>query len=87
MLFHKINKDIAPPDKFTWPFCYEPHPLCLEAAQLLQNRMENEEQWRDEIKKGKMFGVLVVRDNEGTLRSEERRVGKVCWSGWWGGGW
>lgn len=78
MLFHKINKDIAPPDKFTWPFCYEPHPLCLEAAQLLQNRMENEEQWRDEIKKGKMFGVLVVRDNEGTLGYLAAYSGQLC---------
>lgn len=78
MLLHKINKDTAPPEKFTWPFCYEPHPLCVEAAKHLQQRLESTAEWKDEINRGKMFGVLVVRDNEGTLGYLAAYSGQLC---------
>ena len=32
MRFHTLHTDIAPPPRFTYPMCYEPHPLCLMAA-------------------------------------------------------
>ena len=33
--FHAFGRDVAPaewPVRFNCPFCYEPHPLCREAA-------------------------------------------------------
>ncbi len=37
--FHSFKNDITfiqKPEKFTYPFCYEPHPLSIQAAQELQ---------------------------------------------------
>ena len=27
----------CPPEQFTYPFCYEPHPLCIAAADEVRN--------------------------------------------------
>lgn len=53
------------PKRFTYPFCYAPHPLCILAASqvqayLTQNGYENE-------KEGKMFGVLAVQTPDGEI--------------------
>lgn len=59
------------PDKFTFPFYYEPHPLSILAAKELQAYIENQtdfehnfglEKNQEGIVIGKMFGVLVVQD-------------------------
>jgi len=64
------------PERFTFPFYYEPHPLSLLAAKELQNYLETQTEWQhnfgiDPKKKGliigKMFGVLVVQNQAGTL--------------------
>ena len=47
--------DIPKPERFTYPFCYEPHPLCLLAAEKVKQEIE-----RIHPSEGKMFGVLVV---------------------------
>ncbi len=61
------------PARFTFPFYYEPHPLSLLAVKELQSYIENQSEWQHnfgfEAGKsgiGKMFGVLVVQnqDNE-----------------------
>ena len=52
---HPLTTDIAPPERFTYPFCYEPHPLCLLAAEEVKQEIE-----RIQPSEGKMFGVLVV---------------------------
>ena len=34
-LFHHFTRPVGAgelPERFTWPFCYVPHPLCIEAA-------------------------------------------------------
>ena len=49
-----------PPRQFTNPFCYEPHPLCVAAADEVKAYLQQHEEWADEIAGGKMFGVLVV---------------------------
>jgi tRNA pseudouridine32 synthase/23S rRNA pseudouridine746 synthase len=51
------------PERFTFPFRYEPHPLCRIAVEELQARI------RALLPpgEGKMFGVLVVRDGAGAL--------------------
>lgn len=78
VLLHKINKDIIPPEKFTWPFCYEPHPLCVEAVRHLLSRLETNVEWREEITRGKMFGVLVVRDTDGAVGYLAAYSGQLC---------
>ena len=60
MRLHPLHTDIAKPERFTWPFCYEPHPLCLLACDELKREIE-----RISPTEGKMFGVLVVESEEG----------------------
>ncbi len=65
--FNKPTQGIELPKNFTFPFNYTPHPLTLLAKEQLQNYLNKQRQWHDEIQKGKMFGVLVVEDNSGEL--------------------
>lgn len=53
-------KDICPPERFTYPFCYEPHPLCIAAADEVRRYISLHPEWHKELQKGKMLGVLVV---------------------------
>lgn len=64
---HHIESHVPPPQRFTWPFCYEPHPLCIAAAEVVQKHIEEAAEWREDADRGKMFGVLVVRRNDGTM--------------------
>ncbi len=65
--FEKPIDGIAIPSQFTWPFQYSPHSLCRMAAiQVQQHIATIAEQYAD-LKAGKMFGVLVVRDRTNTL--------------------
>ena len=52
---HPLHTDLPKPERFTYPFCYEPHPLCLLAAEEVKREIE-----RIHPSEGKMFGVLVV---------------------------
>ena len=63
--FHTPVADIPLPERFTFPFCYTPHPLCVAAAKEVQAYLGLQEAWKDELAQGKMFGVLVVRTQEG----------------------
>ncbi len=67
---------IVRPEKFTFPFYYEPHELALIAMDQLQEYLENQKELnhnfglddqQDGLVIGKMFGVLVVEDNLGNL--------------------
>lgn len=49
------------PRRFTYPFQYRPHPLCVMAAEQLQAYLSGQAQWATELAQGKMFGVLVVQ--------------------------
>lgn len=61
------------PERFTFPFYYTPHPLCVLAAQELQHHIATQDQWQhnfgldnnDAI--GHMFGVLLVQNQQGEL--------------------
>ena len=53
------------PQRFTYPFCYEPHPLCCEAAAEVQHYIAEHGEIRSDADNGKMFGVLVVEDADG----------------------
>lgn len=65
MTFHPLYTDIARPRRFTYPFCYEPHPLCLLAAQEVREHIGERHLCGTESGEGKMFGVLVVEDANG----------------------
>ena len=54
-MLHPLHTDIPKPARFTYPFCYEPHPLCLLAAKEVQQELSTMT-----LTEGKMFGVLVV---------------------------
>ena len=55
MVVHPLSTDIQGPKRFTYPFAYEPHPLCQLAAKEVQAEIA-----RINPKEGKMFGVLIV---------------------------
>ena len=59
--FQSPTDGIELPEAFTNPFHYTPHPLCLLATKEVQAYLETRNDWREELEKGKMFGVLVVR--------------------------
>ena len=68
--FHSFDLGTAMvelPLKFTCPFCYEPHPLALLAVEQVQRYVASRTDWADELKAGKMLGVLVAQDSEGRL--------------------
>ena len=64
---HPLESRIAPPERFTYPFAYEPHPLCQLAAKAVQAYIAGHEEIREDADKGKMFGVLVVEMPTGRL--------------------
>jgi len=56
------------PPRFTYPFLYTPHPLSIQAAEDLKAYLRTKDEWKEEIGRGKMFGVLVVKAvNHSTL--------------------
>lgn len=66
MIFHPLHTDISIPERFTFPFCYEPHPLAILAAEELNEMIVANPVIIADAENGKMFGVLVV-DYKGEL--------------------
>lgn len=67
-LLHRFLEDISAvelPVRFNNPFYYSPHPLCVVAAGEVRAFLLGDEAVAAEAAKGKMFGVLVVRDPAG----------------------
>ncbi len=58
---------IALPEKFTWPFHYTPHELSRMAAHQVQEYLIQRTDWAEELSRGKMFGVMVVRERGGEV--------------------
>jgi len=77
--FQPFNTDISSiplPEKFTFPFYYEPHELSILAAKELQSYLENQTDFehnfglqenQEGLVIGKMFGVLVCQNKKGEL--------------------
>ena len=63
--FHTPISHIPLPEQFTYPFHYTPHPLCVLATEEVQAYLHTRPEWHEELQHGKMFGVLVVQDNQG----------------------
>ena len=78
-LFQEFTTNISGislPDKFTFPFYYEPHQLSVIAAHELQNYLETQNDFKhnfglnenqEGLVIGKMFGVLVVQNQNNEL--------------------
>ena len=67
--------DYPLPKRFTFPFYYEPHPLCRLASKELQAYIEQQTAWNYNFgtdpnkptEAGKMFGILVVQNQQKEL--------------------
>ncbi|HAS6067837.1 TPA: RNA pseudouridine synthase [Vibrio vulnificus] len=79
------------PERFTFPFYYTPHPLCVLAAEQLQHHLLTQQDWQhnfgllnghlnrdDESAIGKMFGVLLVQNPQGDIGFLSAFSGKVA---------
>lgn len=75
-IFKSDVSEISLPKKFTFPFYYEPHPLCKLAAKEVQEYIRTQNEWNhpffetDDLNEktiGKMFGVLVVQNEHKQL--------------------
>jgi tRNA pseudouridine32 synthase/23S rRNA pseudouridine746 synthase len=89
-LFHQFQTNvsgIALPEKFTFPFYYEPHELAVIAAKELQYYLETQTDFKhnfgleveqDGLVIGKMFGVLVVQNTRGELGYLRAFSGKLA---------
>lgn len=66
MIFHSIDQALLSgidfPERMNNPLDYQPHPLCIAVCKELQTYLSEREDWREEIDKGKMFGVLIVEN-------------------------
>jgi len=74
--FKNSIEGIPLPEKFTFPFYYEPHQLSIIAARELQNYLETQTDFehnfglnpnQEGLVIGKMFGVLVCENQAGEL--------------------
>lgn len=72
--FVRETGGIAAPQKFTFPFYYEPHELCIIAAEELQEHLRTQTHWKhnfglpdytEGMVIGKMFGVMAVLHPDG----------------------
>ena len=66
MIFHSIDQALLSgidiPERMNNPLDYQPHPLCIAVCKELQTYLSERDDWREEIDKGKMFGVLIVEN-------------------------
>ena len=88
--FQHFKEDISGiqvPDKFTFPFYYEPHQLTLVAAKELQEYLEKQTDFEHEfglksakLKNaiGKMFGILVVKKTDDSIGYLAAYSGKLA---------
>lgn len=79
-LFHRLEipDGMQLPRLFTYPFHYTPHPLCLRAAAEVQQYLASQSAWAEELQRGKMFGVLVVKSPEGEVGFLAAFSGNLC---------
>ena len=76
--FKKPVSYLALPEKFTYPFHYTPHPLCVLAAEEVKAYIASRKEWQEELASGKMFGVLVVQTDNGITNNEENQIGYLA---------
>lgn len=74
--FIRFQEDVSAitlPERLNFPFYYDPHPICLQAAKELQDYLTHQKEWehnfgieadKEGLVIGKMFGVLVVENQQ-----------------------
>nr|WP_294725358.1 RluA family pseudouridine synthase [Prevotella sp.] len=81
MIFRPLYVDessgVEVPQTMNNPLCYQPHPLCILACKELQQELAKRDDWREEIDRGKMFGVLIVESPQKPERPGEDAVPRV----------
>ncbi|WP_367989414.1 RluA family pseudouridine synthase [Vibrio sp. NTOU-M3] len=81
--------EYALPERFTFPFYYQPHPLCELAAHQLQQHLLEQREWQHNFgvetqettsakAVGKMFGVLIVKNQQGEIGFLSAFSGKIA---------
>ncbi len=73
MVVHPLYTDLPRPERFTYPFAYEPHPLCQLAAKEVQQYIVSHPDIKKDADRGKMFGVLVVEMDDGRGEMDDGR--------------
>ena len=73
-------KDVELPKQFNNPFKYTPHLLCELAANEVKNFIALDKELCADVAKGKMLGVLVVRDSVGEIGYLAAFSGLLCGS-------
>ena len=76
--FKKPVSYLALPEKFTYPFHYTPHPLCVLAAEEVKEYIASRKEWQEELASGKMFGVLIVQTDNGITNNKENQIGYLA---------
>ncbi|AUC85988.1 RNA pseudouridine synthase [Polaribacter sp. ALD11] len=85
--FKTTISEIALPEKFTFPFYYEPHLLAKIATTELQEYLENQTYFKhnfgletnsNSLAVGKMFGVLVVKNKRNEIGYLNAFSGKLA---------
>lgn len=86
--FTRFTADISGyelPEQFTFPFYYTPHPLCVLAAEQLQQHLLTQSDFEhdfgledEQAGRGKMFGVLLVQNQQGELGYLSAFSGKIA---------
>ena len=76
--FKKPVSHLALPEKFTYPFHYTPHPLCVLAAEEVKEYIASRKEWQEELASGKMFGVLIVQTDNGITNNKENQIGYLA---------
>ena len=85
-LFKESIDSYELPERFTFPFYYQPHPLCLLAVKELQQHLDTQIDWQHnfglkgdtETAVGKMFGILLVQNKQGEIGYLSAFSGKVA---------
>lgn len=86
-VFKTDISELSLPERFTFPFYYTPHPLAKIASQELQHHIEHQSDWEHNFGLiegqagqviGKMFGVLVVQNQQGELGYLSAFSGKMA---------
>ena len=71
--FQTSLEGIDIPERLNFPFHYTPHKIALIAATELRHYLETQQEWEHDFGThdpsivGKMFGVLVVKNQQGEL--------------------
>lgn len=75
---HALRSKHDIPKQFTFPHCYTPHPLVVEAADKVKEEIAQHPEWKEEIERGKMFGVLVCEDRTSSHSEGNKEQSGIC---------